>query len=238
MLKITLKTIILFSIIFTFSFAQKTITNPAADDILIKVISTVEGISDFTVAIEAEIQMERVQIPKMKATMFFKKPDKLHFNSDGFLAIPREGMVLNPALFRERYTVNSMFQDTIRGIQNWKLILNAKDHKSQKRDIILWINPENWTISKLETIPYEGRVIVVNFFYMFIQEKYWLVSKMEARFTSESESPAFDTLPLAEQQSEVMQRTIPRSGVITISYSDYKINTGLSDEIFARKEKR
>ena len=37
---------------------------------------------------------------------------------------------------------------------------------------------------------------------------------------------------------EGMQPQIPRSGTVTITYSDYKINVGLPDEMFGKTEER
>ena len=59
-------------------------------------------VSDFTVTIDAEVNMEQVQVPNMHATMYFKKPDKIHFDSKGFLFVPRDGIMLNPAVLSDR----------------------------------------------------------------------------------------------------------------------------------------
>ena len=63
------------------SYAQRSIKIQNTDEILAKVVQGFEGVNDFSAVIDAEINMERIQIPKMHADLFFKKPDKVHFSS-------------------------------------------------------------------------------------------------------------------------------------------------------------
>ncbi len=74
--------------------------NPTADEIMSNVVKGFEGVNDFIVNISADVNMERAQIPSMHATMYFKRPDKIHFDSPGFLLVPREGLAPNPALLQ------------------------------------------------------------------------------------------------------------------------------------------
>jgi hypothetical protein len=181
--------------------------------------------------------MERVQIPKMHAELFFKKPDKVHFSSQNFLLVPREGIALNPLVLKEHYLTTSAVRDTIDGKRLFKLILAAKDVKTRLRALSIWVDPINWTITKMETIPYEGRTLSMVFSYECQQGKYWLPSKLIVSFASESDKAQKDSSPSIDNQFEGVQRSLPRSGTVTVVYSNYKINIGLSDELFEKKEK-
>ena len=186
--------------------------------------------------------MERVQIPKMHAELFFKKPDKVHFSSQSFLLMPREGVALNPAVLKEHYLTTSAVRDTVDGKKLFKLLLAAKDSKTRLRTLSIWVDPINWTITKMETIPYEGRTLSMIFTYECQQEKYWLPSKLIVSFASESdkvqENSSLSSSPSSiDNKFENLQRSAPRNGTVTIIYSNYKINIGLSDEIFEKKEK-
>ena len=218
-------------------FSQKSVKLQNADEILANVVKVFEGVKDFSATIDAEINMDRVQIPKMHAELFFKKPDKVHFSSPGFLLMPREGVALNPAMLKEHYLTSSAVQDTIDGKNMFKLILAARDSKTRLRTLSIWVDPVNWTITKMETIPYEGRTLSMKFTYEFQQEKYWLPSKMIVSFASEMDKMEKDSSSSIDNQFEGLQRAAPRSGMVTVVYSNYKINIGISDEIFEKKEK-
>jgi hypothetical protein len=219
------------------AFAQRAMKIQEANETLAKVVKGFEEVKDFTAVIDAEINMDRVQIPKMHAELFFKKPDKVHFSSQGFLLVPREGIALNPSVLQEHYLASSVEHDTIDGKKMFKLLLVAKDAKTRLRMLSIWVDPINWTVTKIETIPYESRTISMIFTNECHQEKYWLPSKLIVLFASESEKMQKDSSHSLDNQFENLQRSALRSGTVTIVYSNYKINIGLSDELFEKKEK-
>lgn len=219
-------------------FVQKGPNVPSANEIMTNLAKGFDEVKDFIVTIDAEVKMERAQIPKMSATMYFKKPDKIHFNSQNFLIVPREGIALNPAMLQERYSASLGGIDTIEGKTLCKLLLAAKDETVRLRQLYLWVDLSNWTVAKIETAPYEGRTLSLVFSYELQQEKYWLPSKLVASFgvLTESEKTTKESMPAQAQQFEELQRAMPRTGNVTILYSNYKVNVGLDDSIF-KKEK-
>ena len=218
-------------------FAQNAPKIQNADEILAKVVKGFEEVNDFSAGIDAEINMDRMQIPKMHADLFFKKPDKVHFSSQGFLLVPREGIAFNPSVLKEHYLTSSAVRDSVNGKQMFKLLLAAKDAKTRLRALTIWVDPIHWTVAKIETIPYEGRSLSMIFTYEFQQGKYWLPSELVASFASESDRAEKDSSLSIGGQVDAAQRSMPRSGKITVVYSNYKVNIGLSDELFDKKEK-
>ncbi len=232
-----LKILLILGLTLNNAFAQKSTKLQNADEILAKAVKGFEEVKDFSATIDAEIHMDRVQIPKMHAELYFKKPDKVHFSSQNFLLVPREGIALNPLVLQQHYLTTSAVRDTIEGKNVFKLLLAAKDAKTRLRALSIWVDPINWTITKIETIPYEGRSLAMAFTYDYMQKKYWLPSKLIVLFSSESDKAQKDSTPSIDTQFDSAQRFTPRSGTVTIVYSNYKINIGLSDEIFEKKEK-
>lgn len=206
------------------------------DEILRRVEQQLVSIQDYVVDLQAEVNMERLRIPTMKATMYFKKPDKVHFESEGFAMLPREGIAVNPAWLRERFTATVMGIDMVNGARTQKLQLAAKDASTRIRQLFLWVNTERWTVEKMETIPYQGRNLTVLFHYLRHEGRYWLPDTMRATFgftvPDTSANPFINQY--APQMNE-MQRQ-PRSGTVTVVYSNYRINVGLKDELFEKKK--
>jgi len=128
-------------------------------------------------------------------------------------------------------------RDSVNGKQMFKLLLAAKDAKTRLRALTIWVDPIHWTVAKIETIPYEGRSLSMIFTYEFQQGKYWLPSELVASFASESDRSEKDSSLSIGGQVDAAQRSMPRSGKITVVYSNYKVNIGLSDELFDKKEK-
>ena len=226
--------VVLFSVMmFSSMYGQR---NLKPEKVLENAVQALSDIRDFTVAIDISLNMERMQIPRMHATMYFKQPDKVHFDSQGFLFLPKEAIVLNPSILQERYTIASTSPDTIDGEKQYKLLLVAKEQTAHLLRLFCWINPSNWTISKIETTPYEGRTLTFKFSYVFEENKYWLLSKTVASFQSNTEKQSEpDLIEMKKQMIDETRMPAMRNGTVTIVYSDYKVNTGLDDSIFESK---
>jgi outer membrane lipoprotein-sorting protein len=219
--------------------AQKDSQAHNALAILEKAAKEFQEIRDFTVTIQADIKMEQVQIPKMNAVMYFKRPDKIHFSSQSFLLVPRDGIALNPMLLWERYDASFVKEDSANGQRLFELQLAAKETKTKLRQLYVWIDPARWTIEKIETVPYEGRTLTMTFTNELQMEKYWLPSQLIVSFgsTREGGNVSEESNSQTGDQFDHMQHSMPKNGTITIQYSHYKVNTDFDDAIFLEKEK-
>jgi outer membrane lipoprotein-sorting protein len=238
MKKVIAGIILFFMLVFNSTFAKNLSVVPDIDTLLSKVVEEFAGIQDFIAVIDAEVKMEQVQVPNMHAKMYYKRPDKIHFDSQGFLFVPRDGIALNPALLSQRYDASLIGTDTLSGKIFYKLQLAAKEKKTKLRQMYAWIDPANWTITKIETIPYEGRTLTMIFTYGFVNEKFWLPVKIVFTLgsTGEREKGPDDSGTQQDDRFDRMQRTMPRNGSVTIQYSDYKVNSGIDDSVFTEKK--
>lgn len=195
------------------------------------------AVQDFTVRLSADVDMERVRVPKMTATLYFKKPDKIHLVSPNFAMVPREGIVLNPSVLIERYQSAVKGKEDVEGRELYKIALTAREARIRPAQLTIWIDPVSWTIARMESAPYQGRSVKLLLTHERYEANIWLPQLLVASF----ESAVRDTTPQFDMNMQPVPdpdqpRRPPRSGKITIRYSDYKINTGLSDELFERKE--
>ena len=75
-----------------------------------------------------------------------------------------------------------------------------------------------------------GRTVEIAFTYETVDGKYTLPSTMTAYF----EFSGGDNTIMQRKQRHGL---LPSKGTVEVKYSDYSVNTGLSDEIFQKKEK-
>jgi outer membrane lipoprotein-sorting protein len=195
------------------------------------------GVQDFVASVEGDAAMERMQIPHMQATMYFKKPDKVHFASKGFFLMPREGAALNPDALWLQYDASLAGGDTVDGKPLIKLQLAAKEEKTRLRQLYVWIDPASWTIAHLQTVPYEGRTLSLQFSYERVQDAYWLPSKVTVSFGSVAEKNASSDEAAPQGSGPMALGRAPRSGSVTLMYSNYLVNHGIDDSIFENQEK-
>jgi outer membrane lipoprotein-sorting protein len=231
--------VLLFCCAMPTAYGQKKTQESAASVILENVGRGSEGIQDFVAKIEVKVDMERLRVPKMNATLYFKTPDKIHFDAPGFAMLPREGVVLNAGTLRGRYDATVIGEETVDGKKLMKLQLTGKAQNIRPRQILVWVDQTLWTIEKMESVPYQGRILRLEFTYATQSGGYVLPQTLKASFEATSrdstQRPLDIDIPNAPQLNELNQR-VPRSGSITVKYLEYKINVGLSDEIFEKKE--
>ena len=192
------------------------------------------GIEDYTVTVAAEVNMDRLRMPRMTATLYFKAPDKIFFESPGFAMLPREGFGLPVTALLLRYVSSLDGDDNIGGIATYKLHLVAKDPAARSQQLFLWVNKANFTILRTATVPYQGRSVTMNFVYGLKEGNYWLPDTMKVELAvppRDSVAEAAETQNPAGQALDELRRPM-RSGSITVTYLNYRINTGLSDDRF------
>ena len=201
-----------------------------AAEILQKMKGQFDLVKDYTATLKVTVDMERMQIPEMLVTIYFKQPDKTHIEAKNFAMVPREVTSLNPAQLIDKFDATVVETRQRDGVTVYKLRLLSKPEKGKPvRESYIWVDGARWVVTHFESTPSDVRKVTVNLEYEVVDGKYTLPSRIEARM---------DTQQPADSSAEKMygpQRP-PRKGTASIIYSDYKVNTGLSDEIFKKKE--
>jgi outer membrane lipoprotein-sorting protein len=203
---------------------------PAGAEVVQKIVRGTEGVQDYTVDLLIDVNMERIRIPRAKATMYFKKPDKVHFDSPSIAMLPREGMAFNSSAVLEQYTAQTLGPDTVNGKKVIKIQLAAREASARLRQVFAWVDQDTWTISRMQTIPYEGRLLTIDFVYGLQDNKYWLPTSLALRYSVLNESgmkreeqpPTTPDTPLDQ-----MRARAPRSACRTKSSSPGKRSSKL-----------
>jgi len=203
---------------------------PSAAEILQNMKKQFEMVKDYTAQLKVTVDMERMQIPEMLVKIYFKQPDKIHIEAANFAMVPREIAGMNPAQFIDKFDATVIGTQQNGGFPVYKLRLISKPEKGKPvRESYVWVDGARWVVVHYESTPSDVRKVAVDFEYQTVDGTYTLPSKIEAHM---------DTQQPADSSAEKMYspQRMPRKGTATILYSDYKVNTGLSDEIFQKKE--
>jgi outer membrane lipoprotein-sorting protein len=203
---------------------------PTAAEILHTMKSQFDSVKDYTATLKVTVDMERMQIPEMLVTIYFKQPDKIHIEAKNFAMVPREVAGMNPAQFIDKFDATVVGTEQKENVVVYKLRLISKPEKGKPvRESYIWVDGARWVVIHYESTPSDVRKVAVDFEYEAVDGKYTLPSKIEARM---------DIQQPADSSAEKMYspQRLPRKGTASIIYSDYKVNTGLSDEIFEKKK--
>jgi hypothetical protein len=206
------------------------VQRPTGEEVLRHVEQQMSGVHDYTVTLEVTVDLKGVNVQPMTVTMYFKQPDKVHFVADQFALLPREGLSMSVGQLRSRYTTESVQDDTLDGKRVWSLILKSRTDRTKLRELRVQVDPVRWTIERLESTLLDGREMSASFSYEHV-DSFLLPSTMEVRFASQSPDTSLPS-PLFGEPPSQYGRRMPLTGSVFISYSNYRLNQGLSDEIF------
>jgi outer membrane lipoprotein-sorting protein len=233
---IKLKILLLASSIIILSvshFAQS--KNP--DTILENVKRKFQEVNDYQVDVKVKVDVNFLKVPETEAKIYFKQPDKIHFESKNFALLPKEGLNFSPMAFlKNDYTaiyekdellngVNASIVKIIPGGESSNLILST-----------LWIDQKNNVIRKVQSTTKNSGTFTIEMNYDQII-KYPLPSSMIFSFNVEKMNlpRTFDSDPKRKSTLEDKGKTT--TGKVYITYSNYLINKGIPDSVFEQKEK-
>jgi hypothetical protein len=202
-------------------------SDPSGEQILRNIEAARAGVKDYTVMVNIVADVERLKVPPMKAKMYFKHPDKVHFDSKGFALLPREGLVLNVENLIKSYSVTGMTRDTLGGVPEYTLDLRALSEKTRIQRLAVTANPARWTIDRVQIRRGGDRLMTMDFQYEQ-RGTFWLPVDVVATLGIPSDS----TETAAIDPSAPVRQQMPRKGKITLKFFEYQVNTGLSDSIF------
>ena len=215
---------ILFFLITQYSYAQKD-----AMKIMSQVRTNFLLVKDYTADAQIKIDVDFVKIPVKTAIVYFKQPDKFRFKAQGFAMIPKKGAnmaTLN--LANGNYSAIYVNSEILNGILVDVIKVIPLDATS---DIILstvWVD-NKYRIHKMESTTKNEGSYVMNF--SFSNNPFNLPSQVVINFdVSKMDIPVgltldFDTIGKKKESKNTR-------GIVTVNYSNYKVNTGLSDTVF------
>ena len=203
--------------------------DPAGETMLRNIDARLASVRDYTVTLEVVADIERLNVPPMHATMYFKQPDRVHLDAEGFVMLPKEGLQPTVGKLLARYSVTGVGKDTLEGIPVRKVILQAKSDRALPRSLTVYVNPARWTAERIVTTGSADRLATVSYRYTDV-DGVWLPEEMTAAFSTAPTDSTEADLPA----SPIRPQQMPRKGSVRVTYSNYRLNTGLSDDIFSK----
>lgn len=213
------------------------IKNP--EEILEKVKSEFEKIEDYQADITIKVDVAFLKMPDREATIFYKKPDKFHVDSENFALLPKSGLNFSPLGFLNyKYTSFYEREDTVNGIITSVIKVIPLETSA---DVILstfWIDTKRNIIVKVESSRKPQGTFTIDLQYLKTVEGFLLPSSMVFSFTVDRSAlpKRFNEDAVSNSEKTSKDNKDAETGKVYLTYSNYKINTGLKDEIFIEHE--
>jgi len=187
------------------------------------------GLKDYVADVNVHFDMETFKTPDMQARLYFKAPDKMKVESKGVFFLPREGGYFNPALFRRDDIEIRILEPAVEGNRDIKLKIIPRKKERTGREFVLWIDRKENLVREIHTSQFDGRETKASIEYgRYGSFELPRVIRLTLDLPSVEPSEKRGFGPV-EQKSERV------TGTIEITYANYKVNTGLKDDIFKPK---
>lgn len=224
--------LIIYFVITITLLAQNKDPNKIINDVKNKFTS----VHDYQVNLKIEVDMKFLRIPKVSAKVYFKQPDKMKMESSDFAVLPKEGINFSPISFlNEQFTSIYVKEDTL---EHSKVDVIKIIPLSDSTNVILttlWIDTENLVINKVETTTKNRGTFIANLQYEDLID-YGLPSSMSFNFNIDNPELTKMMELEAESEKEPASKSNDKfSGSIKVSYENYKVNQGISDDFFNEK---
>jgi hypothetical protein len=204
-----------------------------ADEEAVRYLDAIEKkyseLKDYSADVNVHFDMETFKTPDMQARLYFKAPDKMKVESKGVFFFPREGGYFNPGLFKKDDFEITIVEPAAEGNRDIKLKIVPKKKERMGREFVLLIDRRDNLVKEIHTSQFDGRETKAKIEYgrygSFELPRVILLA-LDFPSVDPGERRGFGPF---EQKSERV------TGTIEITYANYKVNTGLKDEIFKPK---
>lgn len=207
------------------------------NEIINKVITNFNKVSDYQVDVNIKVDVEFIKVPETKAKIYFKQPDKVHLESDGFAMLPKNGMEFSPAsLLKKDYTAIYEQEVNLNGLKTSIVKIIPLGDQGDVILSTLWIDQKNNVIQKVESTTKTNGTFSIDFTYES-NIKYPLPSKIIFSFNVDKMNiPAtISGETNTEKQDKKKKSSDSRTkGQVIVNYSNYIVNKGVPDSIFEK----
>lgn len=198
------------------------------------------NVKDYEVDATITVDVNFLRVPESKAKIYFKQPDKLKLDSEGFALLPKEGINFSPnKLLSGDFSTIYIKSDSL---ENHTVDVVKVIPTGDSAEVILttlWVDSEMNVVRKIETTTKRNGTFEINLSYTESTYKF-LPSEIKLMFSvSEMQIPKAISGELNnnEETGRRRKKDEPMTGTVIVKYTNYKINRGLKDSLF-ENEKR
>lgn len=180
-----------------------------------RALRTTEQVQDYTATVAVAIEAPNINIPRRTVKVYYKRPDRVHVESDGLAVIPRDALLLgNLAMHIKEYaTASYVAEGEISGRPVRCIKLAPREAGPGSGRVLLWIDSEHYLLLKSEIWRGGKAQLTVRFHHQEVSG-HWMPRYI---ITDVAEGALGDRKGGAH---------------IELQFMDYRVNTGLPDSIF------
>ena len=219
----------------TISCSLVTAQSNNPDEIIENLKSEFQRVKDYQADVTIKVNASMLKMPVMKAVFSFKQPDKTHIETNSFAMIPKQGVNFSPVSFLSgKHTLIFARKENIDGRELSVIKIIPLNENSGVLLTTIWVDQVKKVVRKLESTTRSSGTFNVDFSYDENME-YPLPSKIIFSFNLDKMGLPKDPNQNSNRKNR-RKRVSGIKGKVTLTYSNYKINTDLPDALFEKEK--
>ena len=187
------------------------------------------ALKDYVADVNVHFDIEALKAPDLQAKLYYKAPDKMKVESKRIFFFPQEGGYFNPSLFKKKaFDVRLVERLTYDGRKAVRLKLTPMDTNTYDKSSVLTVDTDRSLIREIKVSPSAGREVKATMDYGRFGD-FELPTHIDLQLDIPSGEPTG-----MKEFTQFGQKSKRITGRVEITYSNYRINVGLSDEIFGK----
>lgn len=202
--------------------------DPSASEVLRRALDLNGGIADYTAKVHAEFRApEGADIPESQRTMtvdfrvLFKRPNQVKIEANQPVVLPKQLFAFGNlgALIAKECSVSLVAKRVIDGVPVYNVRVMPPDG-GEGRAMLFWIDGANWTVRRMRvSVPgRQGQQPDL--------EIAWVYAKVQGFYVP--------TRISASLPGVIFGPNVRGQGRASLSLTDWRINVGLKDSVFAK----
>lgn len=210
--------------------------NESPEKILEKVKENFARVKSYTVDINVKVDVNFLKVPDTEAKLYFEEPDKIHFESENFALLPKEGLNFSPtALLSKKYTAILEKHEMLDGINTTVIKIIPLNDQSDVILTTIWIDESKNVIKKVESSTRIGGTYSIKLNYDNQNLNYPLPSSMIFTFNADKMNVTNDLAQDSEESIKKKSKSKSTTGKVYVTYKNYKVNVNIPDDVFQKK---
>jgi len=187
---------------------------PSAPEILRRALDLSAEIQDYTAQVQMTTNFAGAPEEVPPFTVYFKRPDKVSIKSRSLVVVPKDALMFGNLSKRIEAGADILLAGTktVDGVPFYTLKIKPKEDGDER--ILVTIDGARWTVGRIEVVEGQRTHATFDWQYALIAGRYWMPTLIRC---SVPEAPRADGGKGAE---------------VTVTFSGYKVNSGLSDTLF------
>ena len=201
--------------------------------IIDSVQSRFNRIQDYSVQIKLTVDMEKFRMPRKRINVYFKQPDKLKIESDGFAIVPRQGVSV-PVILDSLKALTLIGDEVIINRPCW-VIKGLRREGNWQLNTSVWVDKRDWVITQVISHLDTVEIARIQLDYTLVDQVFLLPVKTTVTVQAAPEMTAKLSHFDPDRQGDSIEQRVDKSvrnGTIIMEFSRYRVNRGIKDSFF------